>query len=363
MKRRLIAGVAIFATCGMVLAACGSSGGGSASQSSSAPETSSSQGSTSSGEQPPASSNGSGSSESSGTAVPNLGHATILTNWFAESSQGGYWAAQAEGLAAARGVDLEVKQGGPGIQTIPQVVAGQADFGVGNADEIMVAVSNGLPIVAVATGEAQNIQCLAYHKSTGIKSFADLNGKTVSRVPSPYWDFIKWKYKLDKVNEINIGSLANFQKDPNLVLQCFITQEPYEIDKMGMKDVGYLEVGKDAGYKSDLTMLFTTKKLAQEKPDLVRAVVQASNEGWAKMLADPTKTKDLIMKVNPDGDPAAFDYSIKVGKGRPELRVAPNYGIMSPERFKELKQQLVDIGLLKPDFDETKAYDMSFGQK
>lgn len=364
MKRRLIAVLATFAAGSLVLAACGSS--------SEAPETStaSSQQETSAAESPSSESSESASPETSASSeesstteesVPDLGHATILSNWFAESSQGGYWAAEAEGLAAARGVDLEVKQGGPGIQTIPQVTAGQADFGIGNADEILVAVSNGLPIVAVATGEKQNIQCLAYHESTGIKGFADLNGHTVSRVPSPYWDFIKWKFKLDNVHEINIGSLANFKNDPDLVLQCFIIQEPYEIEQMGLKDVGYLRVGVEGGYKSDQTMLFTTKKLAQEKPELVKAVVQASNEGWAKMMDDPTKTKALIMKTNPDGDPGAFDYSLKVFKENPDILGGPDYGIMSPDRFKELKEQLVDIGLLKADFDETQAYDMQFG--
>lgn len=356
MKRKLIAVLSMVAATSMVLAACGSSSGDSGSS-----DTSSTQPAEDSASDEP-SEDAAEPSEDAGDSsedVPDLGHATILTNWFAESSQGGYWAAQAEGLASARGVDLEVKQGGPGIQTIPQVTAGEADFGIGNADEILVAVSNGLPIVAVATGQAQNIQCLAYHEGTGIKSFADLNGHTVSRVPSPYWDYIKWAFKLDNVEEVNIGSLAQLKEDEGLVLQCFIIQEPYEIEQAGMTDIGYLQVGVEGGYKSDQTMLFTTQKLIDENPELVRAVVQASNEGWGKMLDDPTKTKALIQQVNPDGSEGAFDYSLDYFRDHPEVLGTP-HGAISPERFAELKEQLMDIGLLTADFDETKAYTTEF---
>lgn len=360
MKKKLLLGAAVLSAAALALAACSSGGGAQTpTNSSSAPSTEAPPASDSSSESEAPAATESSEEPAATDEVKDLGHATILNNWFAEAEQGGYWAAQAEGLAKARGVDLEVKQGGPGIQTIPQVTAGEADFGVGNADEIMVAVSNGLPIVAVATGEAQTIQCLAFHESTGIKTFADINGHTVSRVPSPYWDFIKSKYKLDKVDEINIGSPAQLQADPNLVMQCFITAEPYVYEQMGMTDIKYLLVGRDGGYMSDQTMLFTTQKYIDEHPDIVKAVVDASNEGWTKMMEDPTKTKELVMKANPDGDPGQFDYAIKTFKENPDFLGSP-YGAISPERFAALKDQLVEIGLLPADFDETKAYTTAY---
>ena len=330
-KSKLIVGLAVAAALAMGTTACSSGG--------TTPNTGNSGGTTD-------------------NAVKDLGSASILTNWFAQAEQGGYWSAQADGLAKALGVDLTVQQGGPGIQTIPQVAAGKADFGVGNADEIQVAVSNGLPIVAVAAGPAVNLQCLAYHKSTGITGFADLNGKTVARVPSPYWDFIKKDFKLDSVKEVNITGLANFQKDENMVLQCFITSEPYTIEKMGINDVGYLSINKDGGYNAYQNMLFTTQKMINEKPDLVKAVVKASNEGWAKMLADPTKSKALIMKTNPDGDAGVFDFAVDL-MTKDNLLGDP-IGQITDARMKELRDQLVSIGLLKSDFDYTKTFTTKF---
>lgn len=285
--------------------------------------------------------------------------ATILTNWFAQAEQGGYWAAQAEGLAEDRGVDLTVMQGGPGIQTIPQVAAGEADFGVGNADEVLVAVASGLPIVAVTAGPAKNLQCMAYHESTGIEGFGDLNGHTVARVPSPYWDYIRTEFDLNDVHEINIGDLASFQNDENLVTQCFLTSEPYTIEEMGIEGVGYLSVADDGGYNAYQNLLYTTQDFIDQHPDVVEAVVQASNEGWQAMLDDPTATKALIMETNPDGDPGVFDYAVGLFKSDPSL-LGDDIGSMSAERWAELNEQLQQIELVPAGFDETAAYTTEF---
>lgn len=285
---------------------------------------------------------------------------TILTNWFAQAEQGGYWAAEAEGIAADKGIDLTVNQGGPGIQTIPQVAAGEADFGVGNADEVLVAAESGLPIVAVAAGPAKNLQCMAYHEESGITGFDDLNGHTVARVPSPYWDYIRDSFELDDVNEINIGDLATFQNDPNMVTQCFISSEPFVIENQGIENIGYLSVADDGGYNAYQNLLFTTQKFIDENPETVQAVVDASIEGWQAMLEDPTATKDLILSTNTDGDPEVFDYTLELFKSDESYLGGAEVGKMTDDRWKELSEQLIGIGLLPEDFDPSKAYTTEF---
>lgn len=300
---------------------------------------------------------GGGGNEADGADGPQ--EATILTNWFAQAEQGGYWAAEAEGIAEKNGVDLTVKQGGPGIQTIPQVAAGEADFGVGNADEVLVAVESGLPIVAVAAGPAKNLQCMAYHESTGIAGFEDLNGHTVARVPSPYWDYIRDSFDLTDVNEINIGDLASFQNDTDLVTQCFITSEPYTIEKMGMTDVGYLRVFEDGGYNAYQNLLFTSQRFIDEHPDVVQAVVESSTAGWQALVDDPAATKDLVMKTNPDGDPGVFDYTVGLFSDDPSY-LGEHIGEMTDDRWNELGEQLAQVDLLPKDFDVSKAYTTEF---
>lgn len=88
------------------------------------------------------------------TAIPAFAQdakpVRILTNWFAQPDQAGYWQAQQDKLGRSAGVAITVLQGGPKIQTIPQVASGQAEFGIGNADDVLLARLRGTPVKAVS---------------------------------------------------------------------------------------------------------------------------------------------------------------------------------------------------------------------
>ncbi|MFI0409400.1 ABC transporter substrate-binding protein [Actinomadura sp. 3N508] len=279
----------------------------------------------------------------------------ILTNWFAQAEQGGYWQAAVDQPAKGAGVTINVKQGGPGIQTIPQVTSGQATFGVGNADEVLVARKNGLPIVAVAAGFDTNLQCMMFHKPAGIKKFEDLNGHMVARTPSPYWDYLKHRFNLNKVEEINnTGSLADYKRQRGFVQQCFVTSEPHVARKEGVKDFAMLSVAKDGGYNPYGNLLYTTERVIKENPELVKQVVAAVVQGWKNFTADPGKAKALIQKTNPDTDPTTFDFGAKTIKEGGYLGASP--GSMTDERWKTLRDQLGSAGVVPKDFDYTKAF-------
>src|ERR1041385_3684805 len=70
-----------------------------------------------------------------GASATHVTTVKILNNWFAEAEQGGYWQAAAQDLAGAKGYKIVSLQGGPGIQTLPQVISGKAQFGVADSDQ------------------------------------------------------------------------------------------------------------------------------------------------------------------------------------------------------------------------------------
>lgn len=284
--------------------------------------------------------------------------ATVLMNYFAQAEQGGYWDAMQKQPAKAEGVSLDVRQGGPGIQTIPQVAAGQADFGIGNADEILVARKNGLPLVAVAAAYETNLFAMLSHKELAITSFDDLNGHQVSRRPAPYFDYLKSKFKLDNIEEINFtGSFADFQRNKQLIQQGFLTGDVYKAKKEGL-DINVLSVAKDGGYNPYGLLLFTTERTIKEKPELVKAVVGATVRGWENFLKDPSDAKKAVMAANKDADEATFDFSAEtIAKGG---YIGKQVGAMSQQRWEELRDQLASIGLVPENFDTKTAYTTEF---
>lgn len=284
--------------------------------------------------------------------------ATIIMNWFAQAEQGGYWDAMGNQYAKSSNISIVVKQGGPGIQTLPQVAAGQFEFGVGNADEVLLARKNGLPIVAIAAGFDTNLQCMMYHSGQKIKTFADVSGHQVARVPSPYFDYLKLHFKLTGIKDVNFtGSMADFKLNNALVQQCFVTSEPYVAKQAGI-DIGYLSVAKDGGYNPYGNLLFTTEALIKKNPALVRAVTAAVVKGWKDLLVNPSVAKAAAIKANKDIDPAAFDYAVQSIKTGGFLGAKP--GVMTSARWRVLRDQLASIKVVPANFNYAKAFTNSF---
>lgn len=51
----------------------------------------------------------------------------FLTNWYAQAEHGGFYQAQAEGTYRKRGLDVDVRMGGPQVNVMQLLLAGRAD--------------------------------------------------------------------------------------------------------------------------------------------------------------------------------------------------------------------------------------------
>lgn len=285
---------------------------------------------------------------------------TLLMNWFPQAEHGGYFDAMATGKDKKNGVEFKILSGGPQILTVPQVAAGKADFGVAQADQILQARAQGLPIVEVFAAFQTNPQCLMFHADQPVKDFKALNGRTVAISPdarTSYWAWMVPHFGLTSAKTVtNPGTLSLFKRDDKLVQQCFITSEPFYA-KQAKIDIGTLMIA-DSGYNPYANGLFTTEKMIRENPDLVRSVVTAAHEGWIDLLNDPTAAKQAVIAANKDQDPAQFDYSVKTMKDRG--LIGDNPGMMTAERWTELRDQLVTAKALKSSVDASKAFTSEF---
>lgn len=282
----------------------------------------------------------------------------LLMNWFAQAEQGGYWQAGAEQLAEDDGVELNVRQGGPQIQTIPQVASGEAEFGIAQGDELLLARAEGAPVVQVFGGMQKYLQCMMYHPSQDINDWSDLDGYRIAVAPSGgYWPYIKGEYGLDNVEEVNFtGSLGNFAGDERMVQQCFITSEPFVAQQEGI-EIETLLVA-DSGYNPYSQGLFTTERVIQEDPELVEAVVAAVQEGWENYLADPTAGDELILETNEEmsAEKLAFAHDELSNGGY----FADPIGAMEAERWQTMADQLREAGVLENEVNVDEVWTDEF---
>ncbi|TBL79601.1 ABC transporter substrate-binding protein [Paenibacillus thalictri] len=288
----------------------------------------------------------------------------LIEGWYAKGEDGGYFAALQQNYYKDSGVEMTIQPGGPQVSAVQLVASGKADFGISYADDILKAREQGIPIVGLLTAFQYTPQVLMFHPGEAIKSFEDLKGRSVYLTPGVlYWEFIKKKYKLDTVKEFNYtGQLVNFINDKKSLNQGYVTNEPYALKQQNI-DVSFLKVA-DSGYANYADVLFATEDYIAKHPDVVEAVVKASQKGWGYYLDNYKTVNPFIQPYNPDMKVEAMDYE---GEHEREYILteetkAKGIGYMTQERWKTIQEQMLDLGALKKEQDVSKAFTTKFLQ-
>lgn len=283
----------------------------------------------------------------------------LLMNWFIQADQGGFWQAQIDGLGAAHGVAISVIQGGPKIQTIPQVASGQAEFGIADADDLLQARLHGVPVKAVFAYLDYAPLIIEYHPDPKIKSLVDLKDDTFAvSLGFAYWEWLKDHYHLGAVHEIPVtGDLTMFKLQPTIAQQGYSLYLPARMDEAGIPN-SYFSVAA-LGYRP-YAVLFTTDDMVAKNPALVRDVVATVKQGWQSYLADSSKFRAMALSMNSQISPAVNDSAYKIlhdGSLIPSNHA--HIGCMSDARWSELTKQLQTVNLLPAGFDTKQAYTLA----
>ena len=294
---------------------------------------------------------------SGGTAAAQTPAAVrILSNWFIQPDQAGYWQAQKDDLGRAAGIAITVLQGGPKIQTVPQVAAGQAEFGIGNADDVMLARLHGAPVRAVFAHLDHVPYSLVYHADPAVKSIADLDGRTFAvNIGNAYWEWTKKQYRLHDTREIPVsGDLSLFRNDPKLVQQGYSLFLPARMAAAGIA-VQQITLAS-LGYRP-YDVLFTTDEMIQKHPALVKATIAAVQQGWNRYVHDPAGLRSMMTGMNKQISPEIYDAANAVMIQTLITHDLGRIGCMDDARWSELAAQLRSVGFLPAGFDPKQAYD------
>ncbi len=300
---------------------------------------------------------------SAATANNGLIPVRLQADWYPQPEQGGYYTALVKGYYKAQGLDVTILPLGMYTSGLQMVSSGGAEFGLGSSDQILEAVSNGLPLMAVAATMQHDPQAIMVHKDSPIHDFPDLEGHTVAAQTGATWfKFIVSKYHLKNVRETpSTHSIANFLADPNYIQQIFVTSEPFFVRNAGVEFRTMLISG--AGY-DPYRVLFVSKDYMERHPDVPAKFVLATIQGWQEYLRDPGPANALILKLNPAQNPAQMAYTLQALKDGnfvtgPDTSGA-QIGKMTPERWKATNDQLTALGVIRKPIDPTTAYTLKF---
>lgn len=283
----------------------------------------------------------------------------IIMSWYAQASQGGYWAMDLNQYAAAKGVKFEVSPGGPAANSMVQVASGKFDMGIIGADDVLMANKEGTDLVVVFGGFDVNPRCLMSHEGVQLNSVEDMKGHLVAVNPGlTWWMLAQRTYDLKDVQQVSpTGGIGAFLKDPAMMQQCLIDNEPATAEDQGVK-VNVKLIRDLMDYNPYYQVLFTTRAYLEAHPDAVQAAVAAAEQGWTDFLANPKPVVDHMLKANPNLDVAQSLKAAEIYKSD-GFFTAP-VGRMAPERWEQIRDRVVAGGLLPADYDVTKAYTTRF---
>src|SRR5246500_6056248 len=83
---------------------------------------------------------------------------TFLTSWFAQAEHGGFYQAKATGLYDKAGLDVTIKRGGPQVNGMQLLLAGEADVMMGYDFQALNSNAKGLPVITIATSFQKDLQ-------------------------------------------------------------------------------------------------------------------------------------------------------------------------------------------------------------
>jgi NitT/TauT family transport system substrate-binding protein len=285
----------------------------------------------------------------------------LLTDWYPQPEQGGFYDALVKGYYKDEGLDVTILPGGPYTVGELQIASNAIEFGMATSDRMLEAVGSEEPLIAIGATMQHDPQGIMVHAESGIYSFADLEGHTVAVKPGSTWfAYLEKRFAFHNLRTIPATySVSNFLQDPDYIQQVFITSEPFFARKSGAEVRTLLT--SDTGYDPYRVFITSTTFLKQH-PEIVGKFVRASLRGWRDYMRDPTVANAAISKLNPAMSREQMAFSYQDLKDGHFITGADGsqLGQFDAARWQTMYQQLRDLKMLKEPFDPKTAYTTEF---
>ncbi len=296
------------------------------------------------------------------TQTAPLQKVTVMLDWFPNTNHTGLFAAKDLGYYKAEGLDVEFVQPSEGGN--PQLIAaGKADFAISYQEEVTIARSQDIPVVALAAVIQHNTSGFASPVDKNIKSPQDFAGKTYGGWGSPaetaVLKTLMTKYGADfsKLKIVNIGSadfFASMQKGIDFSW-IFYGWTGIEANQKGM-DLNFIELkNEDKVFDYYTPVIIASESEIAKNPELATKFMRATAKGYDYAIKSPDKAAEILLKnapeLNKDLVVASQQYLAKEYQGD-----APRWGEMKTEVWKGYADFMFNNKLIDKNIDANKAF-------
>src|SRR5467141_653025 len=229
--------------------------------------------------------------------VAALDAVSLQLKWKHQFQFAGYYQALEQGFYRDAGLDVTIREGGPGIDAAEAVASGKADFGVCTAS-VLRDWTEGRRLVVLAAIFQRSPAVILVARRADIGSVSDLRGHTLMDAPGS--DEITAMLKREGVDYQALLRVPHEGNPRDLLagradaMVAYSTNEPFVLEQLG---AAFRTFSPDA-YGIDFygDNLCTSELEVKANRDRVAAFRAASVKGWAYALANKEATVDLIIR-------------------------------------------------------------------
>ncbi|HEY2141476.1 MAG TPA: ABC transporter substrate-binding protein [Solirubrobacteraceae bacterium] len=300
-----------------------------------------------------------GSSRSSREASTGAGKlarmtkATLVLDFVPNAVHAGIYRALGAGYYRRANIDLKVIQPSATAETLALIDSGRADFGLADGSDVAAQIARGGDGEAVMAIAQRPLGGLIGLASSGLRSPAQLQGRTVgvTGVPSDvavldtevrHAGGDPGKVRVvtsgfDGAQGLLAGKLAAFTG--------FVPDDGVRLQAAGHPIVAF-RLDENGGPAYPGLVAFTTRRLIAADPALVASFVAATVHGYEDTIAEPVRSLRELLSMNPSLAPglthASLDAYLPLFAGG---RVP--FGTLQPHNLAALSEWMVENHLIR----------------
>lgn len=237
--------------------------------------------------------------------APPLTAVAVQLSWTHSSQFAGLYVADQQGYYAEEGLDVTWLEGGPTVDRLAALLAGEAQFAIASGPEIIRARAAGAPIRAIATIFRRSPFAFFSLADSGITRPEDFGGKVIQIRPRArpilYTMMEKVGMHPDQWREDPDAAFSALFTGQVDVATGFVTTELLAAEKAGYQlHVIYPD---DYGVHFSTDSLVTTDAYLAANRETVVRFLRATLRGWRFAIENPTEAAQLTVHYNPAADP------------------------------------------------------------
>jgi ABC-type nitrate/sulfonate/bicarbonate transport system substrate-binding protein len=312
-----------------------------------------------------------GSSSSSGSAATQK--VTLMLDWTPNTNHSGFYVAKEKGWYKDAGIDLDIvepsQDGG-----LPQLAAGNVQFAVTVAEQLIPARAEGVKATSIATIIQHNTSSLVAPADRGITRPRDLEGKTYGGFGGQLEQaLIDSMVRCDggdpsKVKSVEVGNVdykvGLDRKDYDFVwlFDGWDVIRLRDLDGMALTTLPFHGgTGPGANCIPDwyTPILAASDDLIAKDPDLVRRFTSATAKGFELARTDPDAASAALLAAVPESDKQLVPLSAKYLADRYADPGSP-WGRQDPAIWSGFEEFLRTSGLTTAEVDTSTIFTNEF---